>query len=383
MMMTSSATRPSRHRDPRRGRMYEMPTPRSWSTTTCWCCAAPSAPSPRWPTSGPRRRSPPCSTTRPATAAASPAATCRPRALQRLGVEPAQLPAPAAAAARRRRARLPVGGHDVIVSSSSAFAHGVRKRRGARARLLLPLALPLRLARARPRPGRGPAARCGPRWPPLLRRHRAFDRRAARPGRPLHRQLAAHARADPPLLGPRLRRSSTRRSTSSASRSAEPGEHFLFVGELVAHKRADVAIEAAVAAGRPIRVVGEGPERERLEARYGGRGAVPRARARRRARARLRDGRALVVPNVEEFGIAAVEAQAAGRPVVAVDAGGVRETVVDGRTGRARAARRPRRPRPRAARATSAASTGPRSAGTPSASRARRSRSGWPTPSTA
>jgi glycosyltransferase involved in cell wall biosynthesis len=42
---------------------------------------------------------------------------------------------------------------------------------------------------------------------------------------------------------------------------------------------------------------------------------------------------ALIVPNVEEFGIAAVEAQAAGRPVVAVGRGGVRETVVDGRTG--------------------------------------------------
>jgi glycosyltransferase involved in cell wall biosynthesis len=39
------------------------------------------------------------------------------------------------------------------------------------------------------------------------------------------------------------------------------------------------------------------------------------------------------VPNVEEFGIAAVEAQAAGRPVVGVDAGGLRETVVPGRTG--------------------------------------------------
>jgi glycosyltransferase involved in cell wall biosynthesis len=40
-----------------------------------------------------------------------------------------------------------------------------------------------------------------------------------------------------------------------------------------------------------------------------------------------------VVPNVEEFGIAAVEAQAAGRPVVALDAGGTQETVVHGRTG--------------------------------------------------
>ncbi|MEO6859555.1 MAG: glycosyltransferase [Solirubrobacteraceae bacterium] len=43
--------------------------------------------------------------------------------------------------------------------------------------------------------------------------------------------------------------------------------------------------------------------------------------------------RALIVPNVEEFGIAAVEAQAAGRPVLAPDAGGTRETVIDGVTG--------------------------------------------------
>jgi glycosyltransferase involved in cell wall biosynthesis len=43
--------------------------------------------------------------------------------------------------------------------------------------------------------------------------------------------------------------------------------------------------------------------------------------------------RALVVPNVEEFGIVAVEAQASGRPVVGVNLGGTSETVVDGETG--------------------------------------------------
>ena len=43
--------------------------------------------------------------------------------------------------------------------------------------------------------------------------------------------------------------------------------------------------------------------------------------------------RALVLPSVEEFGIAAVEAQAAGRPVIAAAAGGALETVVDGETG--------------------------------------------------
>jgi glycosyltransferase involved in cell wall biosynthesis len=43
--------------------------------------------------------------------------------------------------------------------------------------------------------------------------------------------------------------------------------------------------------------------------------------------------RALVMPNVEEFGITAVEAQASGRPVIAADDGGARETVIDGETG--------------------------------------------------
>ena len=84
-----------------------------------------------------------------------------------------------------------------------------------------------------------------------------------------------------------------------------------------------MAIEAARLAGRPIKVVGDGPDLPRLRERYAGReveflGSV--------ADDRLADLYArcvaLVVPNIEEFGIAAVEAQAAGRPVVAVGRGG-------------------------------------------------------------
>ena len=47
----------------------------------------------------------------------------------------------------------------------------------------------------------------------------------------------------------------------------------------------------------------------------------------------LEGSRALVVTAVEEFGIAAVEAQAAGRPVIALREGGLRETVAEGVTG--------------------------------------------------
>jgi glycosyltransferase involved in cell wall biosynthesis len=114
---------------------------------------------------------------------------------------------------------------------------------------------------------------------------------------------------------------------------AQAGDHVLFVGELVRHKRADVAIEAALAAGRAIKVVGDGPELRRLRERYGRQAEFLGRVDDEKLAGEFATAAALIVPNVEEFGIAAVEAQAAGRPVVALNAGGARETVVPGRTG--------------------------------------------------
>jgi glycosyltransferase involved in cell wall biosynthesis len=114
---------------------------------------------------------------------------------------------------------------------------------------------------------------------------------------------------------------------------AEPEDYFLYVGELIRHKRVDVALEAARRARVRMKVVGTGPEFERLRHAYGDRAEfLGRVDDRRLAELYGRAS-ALVVPNVEEFGIAAVEAQASGRPVVAIDRGGAQETVVDGRTG--------------------------------------------------
>jgi glycosyltransferase involved in cell wall biosynthesis len=111
------------------------------------------------------------------------------------------------------------------------------------------------------------------------------------------------------------------------------GEHYVVLSELMSHKRIDVAVRAFSRMGLPLVVVGDGPDARRLRRLAGPTvsfaGRVPDHHVERL----LQTSRALVVTAVEEFGIAAVEAQAAGRPVIATDAGGVRESVVDGVTG--------------------------------------------------
>jgi glycosyltransferase involved in cell wall biosynthesis len=111
------------------------------------------------------------------------------------------------------------------------------------------------------------------------------------------------------------------------------GEHYAVLSELMPHKRIDLAVRAFNQLGRPLVVIGDGPDARRLQriagptVRFTGR--VSDAEVARL----LATSRALVVTATEEFGIAAVEAQAAGRPVVALDEGGVTESVQEGRTG--------------------------------------------------
>ena len=110
-------------------------------------------------------------------------------------------------------------------------------------------------------------------------------------------------------------------------------DFFLVVTELVRHKRVEHALEAARRARVRIKVVGDGPDLKRLHALYGSTAEFVGRISDEQLADLYPRARALVVPNIEEFGIAAVEAQAAGRPVIAVDAGGARETVIDGVTG--------------------------------------------------
>jgi glycosyltransferase involved in cell wall biosynthesis len=94
-----------------------------------------------------------------------------------------------------------------------------------------------------------------------------------------------------------------------------------------------VALEAARRARIPIRVVGSGPDHAALARSYPEAEFLGRAGDEELVEL-YASARAVVVPSVEEFGITAVEAQAAGRPVIAAAAGGALETVLDGETGR-------------------------------------------------
>lgn len=113
-----------------------------------------------------------------------------------------------------------------------------------------------------------------------------------------------------------------------------PEGYFLIVSALVPYKRIEVAVDAARLAGVPLRVAGEGPELEALRARAGDApveflGFQPDPVIRDLYRGAV----AVILPGEEDFGIVPVEAQACGRPVVALGRGGALETVEDGRTG--------------------------------------------------
>jgi glycosyltransferase involved in cell wall biosynthesis len=111
------------------------------------------------------------------------------------------------------------------------------------------------------------------------------------------------------------------------------GDYYITVNRLVAHKRVDLMVKAFNRLRLPLLVVGEGPERSRLE---------------RLARSNIRflgfqsdenvanllgRARAYICAGQEDFGIAIVEAQAAGCPVIAYHMGGALETIVEGQTG--------------------------------------------------
>jgi glycosyltransferase involved in cell wall biosynthesis len=110
-------------------------------------------------------------------------------------------------------------------------------------------------------------------------------------------------------------------------------DFYVVLSELMPHKRIHLAVEAFNRLRLPLVVIGNGPDARRLRRLAGPTISFAGRVSDTRAAELLSASRALVVTATEEFGIAAVEAQAAGRPVIALAEGGVRETVQEGLTG--------------------------------------------------
>ncbi len=226
---------------------------------------------------------------------------------------------------------LDVSGHRLVVSSSSAFAHGVRVDPGAVH--VCYCHTPFRYAWYEQAAA---ASHAPPPARPLLAASLASIRRwdfAKAQGRTHYvansricqERIARYWGREAPVVHPPVE--------LERFAPGRPEDFVLLVGELVRHKQWELALRAARRAGVPVKVVGGGSDEARLRALYGDHadflGRVPDAEL----PALYARARALVVPNTEEFGITAVEAQAAGRPVIAARAGGALETVVEGVTG--------------------------------------------------
>ena len=112
-----------------------------------------------------------------------------------------------------------------------------------------------------------------------------------------------------------------------------PASHFLIVSALVPYKRIELAMAACERLGVPLRIVGDGPDRRGLEAKAGRHVEFLGRLTDEEIRDEYRRALAVLLPGEEDFGIVPLEAQACGRPVVALGRGGALETVVDGETG--------------------------------------------------
>jgi len=116
---------------------------------------------------------------------------------------------------------------------------------------------------------------------------------------------------------------------------AEAGDYYLVLGRQISYKRTDLVVEAFTDLPYKLKVVGDGPELEKLKKL-----ALEKENIEFLGRigdtevTRLVLGcKALIFPQEEDFGIVPLEAMSAGRPVIAYGCGGALETVLDGQTG--------------------------------------------------
>ncbi len=121
--------------------------------------------------------------------------------------------------------------------------------------------------------------------------------------------------------------------TKSFFSSGRTGDYFLIVVRLLPYKKIDLAIEAFNELGWPLKIIGDGPDKNRLKKMASANIEFVGLVAEKKLPGYFARCRAFIFPQEEDFGITAVEAMAAGRPVIAFRGGGALETVEEGKTG--------------------------------------------------
>ncbi len=114
---------------------------------------------------------------------------------------------------------------------------------------------------------------------------------------------------------------------SNSSSTSQIDAPYLAMGRLVDYKRFDLAVAACTSLKRNLVIIGEGPERKRLEKIAGPTIQFLGRVSDEMVKKYLSESRALIFPGEEDFGIVPVEAQGYGKPVIAYGSGGALETI--------------------------------------------------------
>ncbi len=236
-------------------------------------------------------------------------------------------------------ARTDLSGYDLVLSNKSGFCHGVRTQNGRRKAIhvcycLTPTRFLWLYEQYREREQIGGLVNAA--LQPALALLRRWDWAAA--------QRVDHFVAISTAVQERIRTIYGRESVVihppvdteryTPDPSAPVGDYYLIVSRLIPYKRIDLAVEAfRHLPAEKLVIVGDGRDRAALQA-----GASPNVtflgrQSQEKLLELMRGCQAFLFPGLEDFGIAPVEALAAGRPVIAYAGGGALDTVIPGATG--------------------------------------------------